>query len=281
MSSINSETYTIPDFSNPETLDLSTIQNAPLGQKPTSYYKPTVYMLPDKVIKGPFQDHQKNRVMLLLLYFRHHVFSKVWKSKVSGPFTLLKSGSNFYISMDLLKSKINNVVKSSEPVDILGNKKARIIDKESMGIQELPKYFDSVIKSESNNVIIRDSLFHMIHRFIIDPIVGDNPLRNILVVDSEYSVGIDYDCLQVDQNPDESQSLWVLLSGGKTWAKKYLEIFKEYILLNKQELIDHLDFLENTLINDIPDIVVKFGLLKVVDLNKSLKRLRLVRTKIV
>jgi hypothetical protein len=206
------------------------IANAPIGQKPTSLYKATVYILHDQVVKGPYKDLNK----LITMNLRYQMFT-AWGDKVAGPFKIMSHGDRYYVSMPIIRSK--NVVPwtSSGPTQILGGKTGKILDKSSLGIQELHHYLDT--HALPNESIIYKSILHYIHRFIFDPITGDAAFRNIIIVDDEV-YGIDYDDNRTDLNYDGVMSM---LSGGSRWKKRDVDRFSKYILDNKDRFIEHLE----------------------------------------
>lgn len=260
--SVQKGEYKLPVSKLPDDI-LNKLKTVPYGQKPTSLYKPIVYMFPDFVIKGPYKHHRYQQVVLT--EFRREVFN-FWGDITSGPFTYFMNGTDIYMQMPIICDKnTNGKTLVSEETKVLGRDvPVSIADKDQYGIIELHKYLES---NPNDLEIAYKAMLHYLHRYLIDPIVGDAALRNVLVVNKKV-IGIDFE--ENRGNTPENADTIKLLSGGSRWGAKYTKIFSE-CLKSPDRFREHLKFIEDN-ISHVDDLINKYSLRNVSKIENILKR---------
>ena len=230
-------------------------ETALLGQKRTSAHKALVYLLPEEkgiVYKGPYLWPQKAQ-MLAQTLFRFELFGNLWRNgcSICGPFQLLRfPNKQLFLRMAHVSLREDNAEASwnGKSEVILGEEQQRIVvSKESQGIMELSLYLAQPRSFQQDRVLV-DALFHFMHRFICDPVVGDAALRNVLVCVSEpthRAVGIDFEENRTGgeekRKREESGGLFAMICGGKLWNRDALRALEAALRRNNARVLTHLE----------------------------------------
>ncbi len=213
---------------------------APYAQKRTSLHKPLVSLCEDKttVLKGPYYvPNETGRLKHML--FRAKLF-ELWGDKVAAPTRFVRRDESHYAAYAVMRHvAADNAARewTSTPEVILGCDNPRqVVTKESQGIQEFSEYMKGSTAADS---VVLAALWHYVHRFVCDPIVGDAALRNVLVVNvggNPTAIGIDFEDNRTGdaekRRDEEDAGFFAMLSGGKRWAKSVIENFERVIRRN-------------------------------------------------
>jgi len=219
-----------------------------VGQKRTSKFKPLVFMKGGVVLKGPYSLRGRGMLLAQTL-FRCNLFGRVWKNGCSivGPLELVRFGESnddVYFRMPHLGSSTSAWSGSEQP--ILGEEKPMMVaDKKSQGLVEFSTYLE---RDDIDTSVVVDALIHYMHRFVVDPIVGDAALRNVLVRcvagEKHKAFGIDFEENRtgdaVKRLAELNGSIFDMIEGGKKWrCKPYLA---SVLINNQAHILAHLRF---------------------------------------